>query len=122
MQLLHEELTKAIIGASMEVLNTLKPGLDEKVYERALVVELAERCHRIDQQRRFSVVYKDLLVGELVPDLIVDETVIVDLKVVTGFSDSHVAQMIGYLAITGLSTGLLVNFHGAELKWKRVVR
>ncbi len=106
----------------MRVLNAIKPGLDEKVYENALVVELRKQGHAVDQQREFPVSYEGVLVGKLVPDLIVDGAVIVDPKVVKVFSESHFAQMIGYLAITGLELALLVNFKFAKLEWKRVVR
>lgn len=66
--------------------------------------------------------YEGQLIGTLVPDLIVDESVIVDPKVVTAFNETHVAQMIGYLAITGLKLALLLNFKYAKLQSKRVVR
>jgi len=120
--LIHEELSKQIIGAAMEVLNELKPGLDEKLYENALVIELRERGHVVEQQRSFPVAYKRINVGMLIPDLIVDGKVIVDPKVVTAFNESHIAQMTGYLAITGLRLALLLNFKSAKLEWKRVVR
>jgi len=118
--MLHEELTRDIIGAAMEVLNELKPGLDEKLYENALVIELLARGHRVDQQRRFDVCYKGQLIGVLIPDLIVDDIVLVDAKVVAEFCDAHIAQMIGYLAKTNLQVALLLNFKHATLKWKRV--
>jgi GxxExxY protein len=120
--LIHEELSKKIIGAAMEVLNTLKPGLDEKLYENALVLELRERGHAVEQQRSFPVEYKGTGIGTLIPDLIVDGKVIVDPKVVTAFNDTHIAQMTGYLAITDLRLALLLNFKSAKLEWKRVVR
>jgi GxxExxY protein len=119
---LHWELSDAIIGASMTVLNTLKPGLNEKAYENALVIELRKRGHVVEQQRQFEVLYEGVVVDTLVPDLIVDHKVLVDPKVVESFTDTHVAQMIGYLAITGLELALLVNFKHARLAWKRVVR
>ena len=118
----HEEVTKAIIGAAMAVLNELKPGLDEKLYENALVIELAARGHTMEQQREFPVHYRGHFIGKLVPDLIVDGKVITDPKVVTAFNDTHVAQMLGYLNITGLEVALLLNFKEATLTWKRVVR
>jgi len=120
--LIHEELSREIIGAAMTVLNRLKPGLDEKLYEQALCIELRALGHAIEQQRHFPVTYRDQLIGTLVPDLIVDNKVIVDAKVVTAFNDSHIAQMMGYLAITGLELALLINFKYASLKWKRIVR
>ncbi len=120
--MIHENLSGEIIGAAMTVLNTLKPGLDEKLYEQALCIELRVSGHDVDQQRRFPVVYRDQLIGTLVPDLIIDGEVIVDTKVVSAFNESHIAQMIGYLSITGLELGLLVNFKYASLKWKRIVK
>src|SRR5438309_827777 len=100
-ELIHRELSESIIGAAMTVLNVLKPGLDEKLYEKALVIELRKRDHRVDAQRQFPVHYDGEPIGTLIPDLIVDECVIADPKVVTAFNDTHVAQMIGYLTITG---------------------
>ena len=120
--LVHEELSKQVIGAAMEVLNSLKPGLDERLYENALVIELRERGHVVEQQHSFPVEYKGTNIGTLVPDLIVDGKVIVDAKVVTAFNDSHIAQMTGYLAITGLRLAILLNFKSARLEWKRVVK
>ena len=121
-KIVHRELSEAIIGAAMKVLNTLKPGLDEKAYENALVIELRNRGHRIDQQKRFDVIYAGHIVDILVPDLLVDELVVVDPKVVEEFTPTHLAQMMGYLAITNLRLALLLNFKHSDLRWKRVVR
>jgi GxxExxY protein len=120
--MIHEELSGEIIGAAMEVLNGLKPGLDEKLYERALIIELRHRRHIISVQRSFPVSYRGELIGNLIPDLIVDNAVIVDPKVVACFTETHVAQMIGYLGITGLDLAILINFKNARLEWKRVLR
>jgi GxxExxY protein len=114
------DLTQVVIGAAIKVLNTLRPGLDEKLYERALVIELRKQGLPCDQQKQHEVFYDDQLIGVLVPDLIVDSRLIVDPKVVTDFNDSHVAQMLGYLNITGLKTALLLNFKYAKLGIKRV--
>ena len=118
----HEEITKDIIGASMAVLNDLKPGLDEKLYENALTLELVARGHVVEQQCEYPVHYRGHFIGKLVPDLIVDGKVIGDAKVVSAFSDTHIAQMLGYLNITGLEVALLLNFKESKLNWKRVVR
>ena len=122
MEIIHAELSESIVGAAMKVLNSLKPGLDEKLYENALVIELSRRGHQIDQQTPFPVIYEGQPIGTLIPDLIVDNLVIVDPKVVTAFNDTHVAQMMGYLAITERRLALLLNFKRATLEWKRVVR
>ena len=118
----HEEITKAIIGAAMAVLNELRPGLDEKLYENALLIELVARGHTVEQQREYAVHYRGHFIGKLVPDLIVDGTVIADPKVVSAFNETHVAQMLGYLNITNLDVALLLNFKESKLTWKRVVR
>ena len=121
-QLIHEDLSEAVIGAAMTVLNALKPGLDEKLYERALAIELRKRGHYVQTQLEFPVYYDREQIGLLIPDMLVDKAVIVDTKVVSDFSQSDVAQMIGYLAITELRLALLLNFKHAKLQWKRVVR
>lgn len=120
--MIHEELSREIIGAAMEVLNELKPGLDEKLYERGLTIELTNRGRIVSVQRSFPVSYRGQLIGDLIPDLIVDNAVIVDPKVVACFTETHVAQMIGYLNITALDLALLINFKNARLEWKRVLR
>lgn len=120
--LVHSELSRTIIGAAMTVLNELKPGLDEKLYENALVIELCKQGHSVEQQSQFQVHYDGQLIGTLIPDLIVDGKVIVDPKVVTSFNEAHVAQMTGYLAITRLELAILLNFKSTKLEWKRVVR
>jgi GxxExxY protein len=119
--LIHKELSESIIGAAIAVLNSLRPGLDEKLYERALVIELIKRGHRAEPQRQYPVFYSDQHIGTLVPDLIVDDAVIVDCKVVSAFNDTHLAQMLGYLNITGFRLAVLLNFKNARLEWKRVV-
>ena len=120
-ELILNDLSESVIGAAMTVLNTLRPGLGEKLYENALVIELKKRGHVITQQKEFQVHYDGNLIGTLIPDLIVDGLVIVDTKVVSAFNDNHIAQVIGYLNITDLSLGLLLNFKNAKLSWKRIV-
>ncbi len=106
----------------MRVLNALKPGLNEKAYENALVVELQKQGHRLNQQKRFNVYYEGVLVDTLIPDLIVDDLIVVDPKVVDDFTPSHVAKMLGYLAVTGFRLALLLNFKHVDLRWRRIVR
>lgn len=120
MQPQHTNITKKIIGAAYTVLNKLKPGLDEKLYERALIIELNKQGLSTQQQKSYEVYYDDHHIGTLIPDLIVENTVIVDPKVVSNFNDTHTAQMLGYLNITNLNTALLLNFKHAELGIKRI--
>lgn len=117
---LHAELTERIIGAAMEVHRELRNGLDEKLYENALCIEFAERGIFFEQQKIHTVFYKSRPIGNLIPDLIIDQSVIVDTKVVEAFNDAHISQMLGYLKITELKVGLLLNFKHASLKVKRI--
>jgi GxxExxY protein len=94
--MIYEEMSGKIIGAAMAIRNELKTGLDEKLYERALIIELERQGHAISVQRSFPVSHRGELIGNLIPDLIVDRAVIVDPKVVSCFTETHVAQMIGY--------------------------
>ena len=120
--LLHKETTEKIIGAAMTVLNELGPGMDEKIYERALVLELHALKAEVEQQKNFPVLYRGQEIGRLVPDLIVDGAVLVETKIAESFAQAHEAQILGYLAITELRVGLWLNFKFARLQWKRLVR
>jgi GxxExxY protein len=121
-KLIHEGLSHQIIGAAMAVLNELGPSLPEKLYERALIIELKDHGIAVATQRGFPVCYKGKLIGTVIPDLLIEDKVIVDTKVVECFHDVHIAQLIGYLAKTKLDLGLLLNFKYPQLKWKRLVR
>jgi GxxExxY protein len=116
----HNDLTEKIIAAAKAVLGDMRPGLDEKLYERAICIEFADRGIHFSLQQVFPVTYKSHYIGDLIPDLIVDGRVIVDLKVVEAFNDTHIAQMLGYLNITALEIGMLLNFKHAQLQIKRV--
>jgi len=118
---LYKEQTRAIIGCAMEVLNTLGHGLLEKPYENALVVEFCLQEILFEQQPRYEVTYKNVQVGEYVPDLVVYNSVVVDTKVIERIGDHEIGQMINYLKITGFRVGLIVNFKYSRLQWKRVV-
>jgi GxxExxY protein len=98
------------------------PGLDEKLYENALVLELTRHRHAVEQQKSFSAFYARVFIGKATPDLIVDPTVIVDPEVLTAFNENQTAQMTGYLAITGLELAILFSFKNARLAWERVMR
>ena len=114
-------LTHAIIGAALDVLNEVGHGLHEKPYENALVVEFGLRKLGLEQQRQYPVIYKGVKVGEFIPDLIVDSSVIVDAKVIDRITDIERGQMLNYLRITGLKVGLIINFKKPKLEWERIV-
>ena len=107
---LHEELTEQIIGCSFKVHNELGAGFLEKVYQNALAVELKAAAIPFEQEYPLSVLYHGHIVGEYVPDFIVDKKVIVELKAVSVLSKPHEVQLVNYLKATGLQVGLLINF------------
>lgn len=117
----YEMETKKIIGCAMTVLNTLGHGFLEKPYENALCVEFRIQDIPFVQQPRFDVIYKSVLVGEYVPDLIAFDTVIVDTKTIEKIGNIEKGQMINYLRISKLAIGLIINFKHARLEWERVV-
>ncbi|HVZ66099.1 MAG TPA: GxxExxY protein [Lacunisphaera sp.] len=117
----HAALTFAIIGCAMEVLNELGSGLHEKPYENALIHEFGLRGIAFDQQRRFPIDYKGMIVGEYIPDLIANGSVVVDAKVIDRITDVERGQMLNYLKITSLRVGLIINFKRPKLEWERVI-
>lgn len=120
-KLLHGDLVFQIAGCAMEVLNSLGHGLLEKPYENALTVELALRKIPFAQQRKFDVVYKGTKVGEYVPDLVVNDLVVVDTKCIERITDIERGQMLNYLKITRLRVGLIINFTKPKLEWERII-
>lgn len=117
----HAQLTFALIGCAMEVLNTLGHGLHEKPYENALVVEFGLKGIFCEQQKCFRIDYKTVMGGEFIPDLIAGQAVIVDTKVIDRITDLERGQMLNYLRITGLKVGLIINFKRAKLDLERVI-
>jgi GxxExxY protein len=120
-KILHQELTQEIIGAAFEVHNTLGCGLLEKVYENALAHELSLRNHTVTPQKEFRVSYKDKEVGTYYADMVVDDSVVVEVKSVSSLEDVHRAQTLNYLRISGIRVGLLLNFARPKLKFERLV-
>jgi GxxExxY protein len=116
----HADLTEKIIGAAMAVHRALGPGLDEKIYENALAIELTAQSLSFTQQQQFPVFYREQSVGSLITDLIVENKVIVETKVASAICDVHIAQTLSYLSISGLQVGLILNFKTASLTFKRV--
>ena len=118
---LYKEETHQIIGCAMEVLNTIGHGLLEKPYENALCVEFGSRNIPFKQQPRFNVIYKNVKVGEYIPDLIVFDKIVVDTKTINKITNHEKGQILNYLKITGLRVGLILNFKYAKLQWERVI-
>jgi GxxExxY protein len=117
----ESDLTEAVIGSAFEVANVLGAGFLEKVYERALIRELASHGVNAKPQVSFPVCYKGHSVGEYFADLVVEEKVIVELKCVDRFANEHLAQCINYLKVSRLRVALLINFQKPKVEWKRVL-
>ena len=120
-KLLHREITERIIGAAFEVHGELGYGFLERVYERALQVELIRRGSIAEIEKRVQVHYKDVVVGDYDSDLIVDGYVLVELKVTPQYDRRDEAQLLNVLKATGLKVGLLVNFGRTKVEYKRLV-
>lgn len=118
----HKELTEKIIACAYRVFNTMGSGFMESVYEKCIVIELRKNGFQLDVQKPISVFYEGELVGEFVADIIVNNTVIVELKAVKQLARAHEVQLVNYLAATGKSVGLLVNFGEDKVEVKRKVR
>ena len=113
----NNSLTEAIIGAAIEVHRELGPGLLESVYEKCLAFELADRGFRVAIQQEIPVGYKGLIFEcGFRADLIVNETVLIELKAVDQLLPVHSAQVLTYLKLSSLKTGLLINFNVPLLK------
>jgi GxxExxY protein len=117
----ESDLTEAVIGSAFEVANVLGAGFLDKVYERALIRELAFRGVNAKVQVSFPVCYKGQYVGEYVADLVVEQKIIVELKCLDRFANEHLAQCINYLKASGLRVALLINFQRPTVEWKRVL-
>ena len=115
------KLTYAINGAIFEVNRVLGPGFLEKVYEKALFIELKERGFYVIAQAPIKINYKGQCVGEYIADLLVEDQVIIELKTVERLEKIHEAQLLNYLKATGLNVGLLVNFKSPKVEIKRFV-
>ncbi len=115
------DITYAIRGAIFEVNRILGSGFLEKVYENALLHEIRSKGLNVESQVPINVHYKGKLVGEYFADIIVEQSVIIELKTVDKIEKVHEAQMLNYLKATGIKVGLLVNMKHPKADIKRMV-
>lgn len=113
--------TERILGCAFAVMNEVGHGLHEKIYENSLAVAFRMANIPLEQQKRFPVRFRNELVGEFIPDLVVFETVIVDTKVIDRITDQDRGKMLNYLRIARFRVGLILNFKFPRLQWERVV-
>jgi GxxExxY protein len=117
-----DQLTRSIIGCAFAVANSLGIGFFEKVYENGLANKLRKSGFTVDQQRAVDVVFEGDIIGTYVADLIVSNTVVVELKAVGALSSVHAAQCLNFLKASGLQTCLLINFGVPRLQVRRLTR
>ncbi len=118
----HSELTERIIGCAYEVFNTLGAGFLESVYERSLLIELRHAGLDARAQVPLTVYYREEAVGQFFADIVVNQTVIVELKALEALCKAHEVQLVNYLVATGMPVGLLINFGPERVEVRRKVR
>lgn len=114
----HEELTGKILEACFEVSKELGVGFLESVYEKALLVALAQKSFRVEAQVPLKVNFRGVIVGDFYADLLVEGNALVEIKAVDSLFKRHHAQQLNYLKTTGLEVGLIVNFGNPKLEFR----
>ena len=120
-KLLYKELTQKIIGALYEVHKNLGPGLTEVMYHRAVLYELGLLRLKVDTEKESIVYYKGKKLGSYKMDIVVEDKIVLEIKVVTKLEPIHIAQLLSYLKTTKYKVGLLVNFGKENLEFKRFI-
>ena len=116
----QKTVTEKIIKAFYAVYNGLGPGFLEKVYENALVIELREAGLEPTQQKPITVSYRGQIVGEYFADIVVNDSIVLELKTVQNLNEDHAAQLINYLRATRFELALLLNF-GPKAQFRRIL-
>ncbi len=117
---LHEDLTYRIIGAAMAVHSRIGPGHKEAIYQRALEEQFCQAGLSFEPEKNLPVYDGSRLLGYYIPDFIVENKVIVELKAFSTVPQKYLGQVITYLNHTGLPVGLLINFGERSLRHRRV--
>lgn len=119
-ELPYSELTGKILGCCFEVMKELGPGFLERVYKNALLMAMRQKGLQVEVERSYNVIFRGKIIGRYLADLVVNDTVIVELKCCENLIGEHQAQLFNYLKVSGLPVGLLVNFRRRKLDWKRL--
>jgi len=118
----YKEITEKIIGCAYAVYNKMGYGFLESVYEKCLLIELRKAGLKAESQQAITVYYENQIVGDFVVDIVVEDSVILELKSVRRLAKVHEAQLVNYLVATGKEVGLLLNFGEEKVEVKRKVR
>lgn len=117
--MIQDPITSKIISIAYQVHSELGHGFNEKIFENSLAIALTEDGFKASQQHPINVHFRGHLVGEFYADILVEDTIILELKALTVLAPEHHAQLINYLKATNLQTGLLLNFGTPKLQIKR---
>ena len=120
-KLIHFELSHKVLGIAFKVHNLIGCGLHESAYEEAFCIELASTGIPYERQRVFPLHYSGQYIGTYIADIVVDNTIILELKSVRELNPVMFAQIINYLKLSKLPVGYLINFHNTRVEWKRFV-
>ena len=118
----HRDLTENIIGCAYNVYNKMGFGFLESVYEKCMLIELRRAGLNVESQKPITVYYENEIVGEFVADIIVNDTVILELKSVRQIINAHEVQLVNYLVATGKSVGLILNLGESKVEIKRKIK
>ncbi len=119
---INDTLTHTIIGCAMKVHSTLGNGFQEVIYQRALALELKDNEIKYQREQEMPVYYEGHEIGSRRADFLIENKVMVELKAVIRLEDEHLAQGLNYLTAYDLPIGLLINFGGMKLEFKRLFR
>jgi GxxExxY protein len=117
----HKKITEAIIGAAFDVHNELGYGFLHRVYQRALQVELVRRNYRVNLEKRINVCYKEVVVGDYDAELIIEDCVLIEIKIAPQYDKRDEAQLLNLLKATGIKLGILINFGRAKVEYRRLI-
>jgi GxxExxY protein len=120
-KLLHANITEKIIGAAFEVYSILGYGFLESVYLKAMQVELQRQGLKAEIEAPIKVKYKNVIIGDFRADLLVNDVVIVEMKVAKNYNADDEPQLLNELKATGIKVGLLINFGRTKVEFKRMV-
>ena len=118
----YQELTEIIITCAFHVYNEMGYGFLESVYEKCMLIELKKHALKVESQKPIIVKYENEVVGEFKADIIVEDTVILELKSVRQIVQAHEVQLVNYLVATGKPVGLVINFGEQKVQVKRKVK
>ena len=120
--MLHSDLTEKIIACAYKVYNKMGYGCLESVYEKCMLIELAKAGLKAQAQKSIRVFYEGQAVGDFVSDIIVNDTVIIELKSIKKIVKAHEIQLVNYLVSTNKDVGLILNFAEEKVEVKRKIK